>query len=103
MGIDIGHKSGQILSEKAGRPVLERPARKVRLFDSREALFQVGNDVVDVLGADGQADGVGLDPLIQQFLGGELGMGGGSGMDHQGLDIRDVGQQGEDLQMIDEL
>ena len=41
----------------------------------REALFQVGNDVVDVLRADGQADGVGLDTLIRQLLGAELGVG----------------------------
>ena len=37
----------------------------------------IGNDVVDMLGADGQADGVGLDALVQQLLGGELGVSGG--------------------------
>ena len=75
----------------------------MQLLDSREALLQVGDDVVDVLCADGQADGVGLDALIQQLLCGQLGMGGGGGMDHQALDVRHVGQQGEDLQIIDEL
>ena len=56
-----------------------------------------------MLGADGQADGVGAYALIQQLLGGELGMGGGSGVDHQGFHVRYIGQQGEDLQAVDEL
>ena len=47
------------------------------LLNSRKALFQVCKDIVDVFGADGQADGVGLDGLLQQLLRGQLGVGGG--------------------------
>ena len=76
----------------------------VRLFGSGgKALLQIGNDVIDVLGADGQADGVGLDALVQQLLGGQLGVSGGGGVNHQGLHIGHVGQQGEDFQIVDEL
>ena len=74
-----------------------------RLFHRREALLQVGEDVVDVLGADGEADGIGLDALVKELLGGELGMGGGGGVDDQALHVGHVGQQGEDLQTVNEL
>ena len=59
-------------------------------------------DVVDVLGLNGQADGVGLNALIQQLLRRELGVGGGGGVDDQGLYVGYVGQQGKDLQAVDE-
>ena len=55
-----------------------------------------------MLRADGQADGVGAYALIQQFFRAQLGMGGGSRMDHQTLHVRHVGQQGEDFQIVDE-
>ena len=51
---------------------------------------------------DGETDGAGPDALVFQFLRGELGMSGGCGMNHQALDVRHIGQQGEDLQMVDE-
>ncbi len=54
-----------------------------------------------MLGADGQADGVGFDALIQQLFFRELGMGGGGGMDHQAFHVRHVGQEGEDLEGVD--
>ena len=73
------------------------------LLYSLERLLQICDDIVDVLGADGQADGVGLNAHIQQLLLGQLRMGGGGGMDHQRLHICHIGQQGEDLQMVDEL
>ncbi len=41
--------------------------------------------------------------LVQKLLLGELGVGRGSGMDHQTLHIRNVGKEGEDLQIVDEL
>ena len=72
------------------------------LPDCGEALFQICDNVVDVFRADGEADGVGLDALIQQFLRAELGVGGGSRVDHQALDVRHVRQQGENFQMVDE-
>ena len=40
--------------------------------DSCEASLEVGDDVVDVLGADGQADGVLVDLLLGQFRIGQL-------------------------------
>ena len=63
------------------------------LFRGGEALFQIGDDVVNVLGADGEADGVGMDVLVLQLRFGELGVGGGGGVDHQRFHVRHVGQQ----------
>ena len=68
-----------------------------------EALLQVGDDVVDVLGADGEADGVLVDALVLQLGLAQLGVGGGGGVDHQRFDVGHVGQQGEDGQVVDEL
>ena len=56
-----------------------------------------------MLGADGQADGVLVDAHILQLLGGQLGVGGGGRVDDQALHVSDVGQQREDLQVVDEL
>ena len=56
-----------------------------------------------MLRADGQPDGVGLDALIQQLRLGQLAVGRGGRVDDQTLDVRDVGEQGEDLQIVDEL
>ena len=54
---------------KAG--ALDRPEKRDAtdvplwyLLDSRKALFQVRDNIVDVLGADGQTDGAGGDALI---------------------------------------
>ena len=47
--------------------------------------FEVGEDVVDVLGADGQADGVLVDLLLGQFSVVQLAVGGGSRVDDQAL------------------
>ena len=78
--------------------------RVARLFGSGcKSLFQIGKNIVDMLGADGQADGVGHDALIQQLLGSQLGVGGGCGMNHQGLHIGNIGKQREDFQIVDEL
>ena len=71
--------------------------------DSCEACLQIGNDIIDVLGADGQADGVLVDLLLGQLLIVQLAVGGGSGVDDKALHIRNVCQQREDLQVIDEL
>ena len=68
-----------------------------------EALLQVGDDVVDVLGADGEADGVLVDALVLQLGLAQLGVGGGGGVDDQRLHVSHVGQQGEDGQVVDEL
>ena len=55
-----------------------------------------------MLGADGQADRVLLDADVSQLLGGKLGVGGGGRVDDQALHVGNVGQQREDLQMVDE-
>ena len=56
-----------------------------------------------MLGSYGEPDGVGLNTLVQELLLRELGVSGGSGVDHKALDVCHIGQQGEDLQMIDEI
>lgn len=75
----------------------DSPSRLLRdrLLDGFEAGGQVGDDVVDVLGADGQAHGGGLDAGGQQLLFGQLGVRGGSRVDDQGLHVSNVGQQAE--------
>ena len=72
------------------------------LFYCRKAMIQICDNIINMLRANGQPDGVGLDAHIQQLLLRQLRMGGGGRMDHQRLYIRHIGQQGEDLQMIDE-
>ena len=67
-----------------------------------KGLFQIREDIVDMFGTNGQTDGVGPNPLLAQCRFGELGMGRAGWMNHQGLHIRHVGQQGENLQMVDE-
>mgnify|MGYP000432349707 CR=1 FL=1 len=74
----------------------------VELPDCGEAPLQVGEDVVDVLCAHRQADGVGPDPLVLQLLWGQLAVGGGGRVDHQALDVSHVGQKGEDLKAVNE-
>ena len=55
-----------------------------------------------MFGAYGQTDGVGADALIRQLFGTELGVGGGGGVDDQTLHVGHIGQQGENLQAVDE-
>ena len=78
-------------------------ARESLAADGCEASLEVGDDVVDVLGADGQADGVLVDLLLGQLLIGQLAVSGGSRVDDQTLDVGHICQQREDLQVVDEL
>ena len=55
-----------------------------------------------MLGADGQADGVLVDLLLGQLGVGQLAVGGGGRVDDKALHVRYVGQQREDLQIVDE-
>ena len=71
--------------------------------DGCEACLQIGDDVIDMLSADGQADGVLIDLLLGQLLIVQLAVGGGSRMDDQALYVCNVCQQGEDLQVVNEL
>ena len=52
-----------------------------KLLDSVKSLRQVGDDVVDVLGADGQADRVAADAYIGKLRIGELAVGRGGRVD----------------------
>ena len=45
--------------------------------DSGKALFQVCQNILNMLRADGQPDGVGFDAAFQQLLLRQLGVGGG--------------------------
>lgn len=38
------------------------------LFESRKAFFKISDEVVDVLDANGKADGIRLDPRLEKFL-----------------------------------
>ena len=67
-----------------------------------KALFQIGDDVVDVLGSDGQTDGIRVDVLILELFCRELGVGGGGRVNDQALHIGDVCQQRENFQRVDE-
>ena len=44
----------------------------VRLLYSLESLLQIGDYVIDMLGADGEPDGIGADSLVEKLLFGEL-------------------------------
>ena len=69
---------------------------------SSEALFEIGDDIVDVLRADGKADGGRGDALIEQLFLGELCVRRGRRMDDQGLHVRDICKERENLEVIDE-
>ena len=56
-----------------------------------------------MLDTDGQADGALLDAGVRQLLRRHLRVGRVIRMDDKALDIRHIGQQGEDLEIIDEL
>ena len=64
------------LGDSAGnRPGSRRGCRAGRRYcsaDGFEGGLEVGEDIVDVLGADGQADGIGADALVGELLLGQL-------------------------------
>ena len=68
-----------------------------------EGLIEIVNDIIDVLRADGQANRRRRDARSGEFLLVHLGVRRRSRMDDERLDIRDIGQQAEDLEMVDEL
>ena len=59
-----------------------------------DGLVEVGEDVADVLGADGEANHLGRDAGVGLLLDGELRVGGGGGMDDEGFGVADVGDMG---------
>ena len=74
-----------------------------KLLDCVQRLIEISDDVIDMLGADRQADRVAADAYIGKLRIGELAVGRGGRVDYKALDIGDIGQQRKDLQMIDEL
>ena len=67
-----------------------------------QRLFDVGDQVIDMLRADGEAHRGGRDPLRGQLLGRKLRVGGRRRVDHQRLHVGNVRKQREDLQRVDE-
>ena len=53
-----------------------------------------------MLCADGQADSIRLNALIQQLFPGELGMGGTGRVNYEALYVGYIGKQGEDFQIV---
>lgn len=70
------------------------------LFYCFKAMFQIVNNIIDMLGTDGKTDGGRLDTACQQAFLIQLGMGGGCRMDHQRLHISHICEQGEQLQTL---
>lgn len=68
-----------------------------------EGLLEVGDDVVDVLSADGDADEVLGDAGAHALLVGQLRVGGGPGVDGEGLGVADVGEVGDEREAVDDL
>ena len=63
-----------------------------------EALRQIGNDVVDVLNTNRQANGSGFDSRSAQLFLIELRVSGGCGVNDQGLRIADICNRWEKLE-----
>ena len=67
-----------------------------------KSLGKVIDKVVDMLGPDGEPDCTLVDSLVGQLRLCKLGMSGRGRMDDKGLYVRDIGEQGENLQGVDE-
>ena len=66
-----------------------------------ERLVDVGNNVLHLLDAYGEADEIGGDPCRNLLLRRQLLVGRGSGMNDQRLGVTDVGQVRQELHAID--
>ena len=78
------------------------PSSGASAVDASSAWDRSAMQVVDVLEADRQADEVRRDSGRDLLLGLELRVGGRGRMDDQRLRVADVGQQAEDLHVVDE-
>ena len=67
-----------------------------------ERLVDVGEDVVDVFDADGEADEVGGDAGGPELVVGELAVGGAGGVQDAGARVGDVRHDGRELEAIHE-
>ena len=74
-----------------------------RSVQNLEGLVEIVNDIIDVLRADGQANRRRRDAGRSELLLVHLGVRRRSRMDDERLDVRDIGQQAEYLQVVDEL
>ena len=74
-----------------------------RGFHGFKRLLQVRNNVVDVFRADGQANRVLRNALIRQLFVRQLGMRRRCRVNDKALHVRDVRQQRENFQAVDEL
>ena len=69
----------------------------------RKGLVEIGQDVVDVLDADGEADEFWFDAAGELLLGGKLGVGRGGWVNGEGFGVSEIGDVGEELESVDEL
>ena len=76
----------------------------IRFFISYscKAVFEVCDDVVDMLCADGKTDGILMDSRGFELFFGKLRMSSRSRMDNKGFYIRHICKQGENLQSVNE-
>jgi hypothetical protein len=66
-----------------------------------DRVVEVVDDVGDVFDADREADEVGGDAGGGLLFVGELLVGGGGGVDDERLGVADVGEEGEELDVVD--
>ena len=78
-----------------------KKAKYLFLSHCLKGSLQRRNEILCLLNAHGQADGVGLDILLQKLLLCALAVGGGRRVNHQGFHVRHIRQQGENGQVVD--
>ena len=70
------------------------------LFQSCKSTLQILDDIVNMLGTNGQTDGVLLNALICQLLVSQLGVGCCCWMDNQALYVGNICKQREQREMV---
>ena len=76
--------TGQNYARSRGASFVKKALAFLTVLDGSEALFEIGDNIVDVLRADGKADGRGRDALIEELFLGQLRVRRGRRMDDQG-------------------
>ena len=71
-------------------------------WSGMEGLIEVGEDIVDVLDADGEADEFRRDATGGLLGVCELGVSGAGGVDGKALGVADIGEVGEEFEALDE-
>src|SRR5690625_932323 len=89
-----------------GSDQINRPCRLKTLsgclFDPVEGLFEIGDDIIDMLKAYRYTDKILLDATGRLLFVAQLLVRGGCRVDHQCLGISDVGQMARHLDTLDE-